>query len=87
MSADKNERWAAREEPLQCIRDAGFRPLLINFAARHYRIKMPDYGWVDYWPSTDRWCESQRPAGAPQQKGFGVTSLIGHLRAIRESQR
>lgn len=78
---ERADRWANRHEAVRALMAAGYAPLMVSEEARHYRIRLPQNGWFDWWPSTDRWAQSPRPAGRRAKRGMGLAGLLAALNA------
>lgn len=78
----RDANWDNRESGVQRLRESGYEPVLLNESARHYRIRIKRFGWIDFWPSSWKWAESERPRGQRRTRGSGFDSLIAHLDKI-----
>ena len=60
----------------------GFYPRKIQ--SYHYRLMAPRHGWIDIWPTSERWRQSMRKGGVVGAGGVGAESLLDFLRTAPE---
>ena len=74
--------WHRRGKDLATLKAAGFEAKALDPSQQHYRVKLPGYGFVDFWPSSWRWHEKRKGDTRPRHSGFGLESMIARLKQI-----
>lgn len=80
--ASREAAWERRSEIFANIASLGMNvhPRIINAESRHCRVNYPG-GWVDFWPSSGRWCASPGKGNKPGKRGYNLEGLLNYLRA------
>lgn len=88
--AEKRRReasWKRRHADIAELMAAGFEAKALDKAEHHYRVKIPYYGFIDFWPSTWRWHEKKKGDERFRNAGHGLESMLARLRVLEAEPR
>lgn len=83
---DRHASWLRRGEAIGTLAAAGFAAAPLDAGQHHYRVKIPGYGFIDFWPATWRWHEKKKGDQRFRNGGHGLESMVARLQHLSTPQ-